>query len=147
MSAYSHRGHVYFAACGKYVKIGYTAQSVERRIAALPGKLRVPDDFDPADTIWLLRKLPGCVMRDERRLHDLFGAYHAQGEWFHMTPALLNQLEALQYVTYTDELLNLRRARADLRRSGWRAYASKRHGISTRPGVAIPYVWQDHDTG
>jgi len=116
MSAYIHRGHVYFAAAGKYVKIGYTSQPVQKRIASLPGKVAVPDDFDPADTIWLMRAIPGCVIRDERRLHGLFAHHSAIGEWFHLTPALLDQLERLQYVTYKQTLLNLRRARAEIRR-------------------------------
>ena len=115
MSAYSHQGHVYFAACGKYVKIGYTSGPVARRIADLPGRARVPADFDPADTIWLMHSIPGCVMRDERRMHRLFAAHRVDGEWFRMSRTLLDQLERLQYVTYREELLRFRRARAELK--------------------------------
>lgn len=116
MSAYPHRGHVYFAACGKYVKIGYTATSPQQRVLRLPGKLIVPDDFDPADTIWLMHSISGCVMRDERRLHGLFARHQAVGEWFHLTPSFLEQLQRLEYVTYAQTLLHLRHARAELRR-------------------------------
>lgn len=123
MSAYSHSGSVYFAACSKYVKIGYTSQSVEKRIASLPGRIKVPADFDRADTIWLMRSIPGCVMRDESRIHSLFLRHHAEGEWFNLTPAFLNQLTGLEYVTYQEERLGMRRARADLRQDGFDAYA------------------------
>lgn len=123
MSAFSHSGRVYFAACGKYVKIGFTTQPPAKRIASLPGKVKVPIDFDRADTIWLMHAIPGCVMRDESRLHTLFLRHHAEGEWFNMTPAFLTQLTGLQYVTYLEERLAVRRARADLRRMGFNAYA------------------------
>lgn len=117
MSAHSHSGTVYFAACGKYVKIGYTTMPVEKRLASLPGGVIVPDDLDPNDGIWLLHSIPGCVMRDEARLHGLFHAHRAVGEWFLMTPGFLQHLDALEYVPYKVILLRLRRARAALRRS------------------------------
>lgn len=116
MSAYSHSGHVYFAACGRYVKIGFTSQPVEARLATLPGKIIVPDDLDAADGVWLVTSIPNCVIRDERRLHGLFAAYHVKGEWYDMTPAFLNQLAGMEYVPYKVILLRLRRARAALRR-------------------------------
>lgn len=130
MSAHSHSGTVYFAACGKYVKIGFTTQPPAKRIASLPGKVKVPVDFDRADTVWLMHAIPGCVMRDESRLHSLFLRHHAEGEWFNLTPALLEQLVGLQYVTYREELLAFRRARADLRRMGIdaRAHGKPGHG-------------------
>lgn len=116
MSAFSHQGRVYFAACGRYVKIGFTTTLVQKRLdALLQGRLVRPVDLDPADTIWLLHSIPGCVMRDERRLHKLFAAHRDVGEWFRMTPAFLNHLERLQYVTYRAELLAFRRARASLK--------------------------------
>lgn len=123
MSAYAHSGAVYFAACGKYVKIGFTTQSSAKRIKSLPGRIRVPADFDAADSIWLMHSIPGCVMRDESRLHGLFLRHHAEGEWFNLTPTFLEQLTGLDYVTYREERLSLRRARAQLRRIGFDAYA------------------------
>lgn len=133
MSAYGHRGHVYFAACGKYVKIGYTSQAVDQRIKSLPGKVKVPADFDPADTVWLLGAIPGCITRDERRLHDLFAPHHVEGEWFYMSPDFLGQFESLRYLTYAAERLAFRRARADLRRAGIAAYA----GVDIKPSRPI----------
>lgn len=132
MSAHNYSGHVYFAACGKYVKIGFTTQKPAKRIASLPGNVKVPVDFDPADTIWLMHSISGCVMRDESRLHGLFLQHHAgRGEWFNLTPTLLEQLVNLQYVTYTEQLLAARRARADLRRAGIAAYSRP---IDGKPG-------------
>lgn len=124
MSAYSHQGRVYFAACGKYVKIGYTTQPPAKRLKGLPGKVVVPADFDAADEIWLLHSIPGCVMRDERRIHGLFAQHRAEGEWFYMSVAFITQLADLRYVTYRQECLNFRRARADVRRSLLRLYAT-----------------------
>jgi hypothetical protein len=131
-------GHVYFAACGKYVKIGFTSAPVAKRIASLPGKCRTPADFDPADTVWLLDSIPGCVMRDERRLHDLFAAHRAAGEWHYMSPAFLSQLSELRYVTYAEELANLRRVRADLRRRGTPAYSNPAIKITRPIGIRTP---------
>ncbi|MDF1603359.1 hypothetical protein [Nocardioides sp. YIM 152315] len=62
-------------------------------------------------------------MRDESRLHGLFLRHHAEGEWFNLTPAFLEQLTGLEYVTYREERLAFRRARADLRRMGINAYS------------------------
>lgn len=131
MSAHSHSGHVYFAACGKYVKIGFTSQVVKKRIASLPGKIKLPADFDRADTVWLMHSIPGCVMRDESRLHGLFLRHHAEGEWFNLTLAFIAQLADLEYLTYREERLAMRRARADLRRAGIAAYARPADG---KPG-------------
>lgn len=131
MSAHSHSGSVYFAACGKYVKIGFTSKPPAKRIASLPGKVKVPADFDRADTIWLMRSIPGCVMRDESRMHSLFLRHHAEGEWFNLTPSFLAQLTGIQYVTYHEERRAMRRARADLRRMGFDAYSRPQDG---KPG-------------
>ena len=148
MSARFRNGHVYFAACGKYVKIGHTAKAkVADRIKSLPGRIRVPADFDHADTIWLMRSISGCVIRDERRMHDLFAAHHAEGEWFYMSPAFLAQLASLQYVTYYEETCALRTARADLRRMGVSAYANPSFGKTSRPIGIRTAVQQLADTG
>lgn len=120
MSAYSHQGVVYFVVRGNHVKIGYTAADIRKRLAHLSGcrsKLIQPDDFDATRPVRLLHTIPGCVMRDERRIQGLFAAHHAAGEWFHMTPEFLLHLTRLQYVTYAESLRRFRRARADLKRS------------------------------
>ena len=148
MSARRRDGHVYFAACGKYVKIGHTAKATAaERIKSLPGRIKVPADFDPADTIWLMHSIPGCVIRDERRVHDLFAAHRVEGEWFYMSRAFLAQLAGLRYVTYYDETCALRTARAELRRNGVAAYSTPGFGKATRPiGIRNPNQ-QLADTG
>lgn len=119
MSAYSHRGHVYFAAVDRYVKIGFSSQPVGVRLDRLLTGTRLicPDDLDRSRPIDLIDYIPGCVMRDERRLHGLFAAHRTVGEWFHFTEAFCDQLDAMQYVTYAEGLLHFRRARKTLGRS------------------------------
>jgi hypothetical protein len=119
MSAYTHRGHVYFIACGPYVKIGYTSQPVEKRMQHLlsRSKLTCPDDLDRNDPLWLVHSIPGCVMRDERRIHGLFAAHRVAGEWFRFDVEFVKHLADLEYVTYAEGLLHFRRARADFKSS------------------------------
>ena len=117
MSAYVHQGVVYFAACGQYVKIGYSSGNLEARLKALPRGVLCPSDLDATRPIELIHAIPGCVMRDERRLHGLFDAYRVEGEWFRFDTAFAEHLSLLQYVTYKQSLINFRRARAELRRS------------------------------
>lgn len=119
MSAYTHRGHVYFIACGPYVKIGYTTSPVEQRMATLLNGNRIicPDDLDRNDPLWIVHTIPGCVMRDERRLHGLFAAYRVAGEWFRFDVEFIKHLADLEYVTYMDGLYNFRQARASIKRS------------------------------
>lgn len=118
MAAYTHRGHVYFAACGAYVKIGYTSAPVANRLVSIRNGDRLirPDDLDRRLPVALIHKIPGCVMRDERRIHGLFAAHHVVGEWYALTPAFLRHLAGLRYITYRETCLNFRRARADLKR-------------------------------
>lgn len=118
MSAYSHQGVVYFAARGYHVKIGYTSKPVQVRLNEIRRNETIaPADLDLTEDVHLIYLITGCVMRDERRLHGLFAAHRAAGEWFHLSPAFIEQLGGLQYVTYKQGLLNLRRARADLKRA------------------------------
>lgn len=118
MSAHIHRGRVYFVACGKYVKIGYSSGDLGRRLAGLAGGrgVRCPEDFDGAQPLNLIHVIPGCVMRDERRLHGLFAAHRATGEWYHLSEAFIEQLGGLQFVTDYEVLRNFRDARRELKR-------------------------------
>lgn len=119
MSAYTHRGHVYFATCGDYVKIGYSSQAVGKRLQSLAtpaSRIIRPDDLDRSQPIGLLHVIPGCVIRDERRLHDLFAAHHVIGEWYRLDAAFLDHLDGLVYRTYRESLADLRRVRRELKR-------------------------------
>lgn len=118
MSAYSHSGHVYFVIQGGFVKIGYTSQPIEARLRSLRcgDRLIRPAGLDRLLPVNLLHTIPGCVIRDERRMHGLFAAHHEVGEWYRLSPAFLRQLAGLKYVTYRETLLNFRHARADLKR-------------------------------
>lgn len=124
MSAFTHQGVVYFAACDKYVKIGYSAAArLENRLAHIPRGIICPGDLDPSQSVRLLHTIPGCIMRDERRIHGLFAAHHAVGEWYHLTPAFLLHLSRLEYVTDAEVLRRFRRVRAELKRTHLRAAA------------------------
>lgn len=113
MSAYSHSGHVYFAVAGPYVKIGYSSQKVGARLDGLLNSKRLtcPADLDRKTPVELLTVIPGCVMRDEHRLHLLFAAHHVIGEWYRFDAALVAQLRDMEYVTYKESLAELRRVR------------------------------------
>lgn len=112
MSAYTHSGLVYFVACGSYVKIGYTSTSIEKRLVSLrSNRIIIPDDLDRGDPLEVLRLIPGCIMRDEHRIHVLFERHHAIGEWYHLTPAFLVQLQRLDFVTDREILWNFREQR------------------------------------
>lgn len=123
MSAYTHSGKVYFAACGDFVKIGYTAGPIGNRLYHLGvevrserRRLRCPDDLDRTRPVRLIATIPDCVMRDEKRVHSLFAAHRVFGEWFRVTEAFVDHMLGLEYVTYKQNLLDFRRARADLKR-------------------------------
>ena len=118
MSAYTHSGVVYFAVAGKYIKVGYCAGDLRTRLKQLVGGRGVitPDDYDIAAPIQLVGTIPGCVIRDERRLHGLLAAHHVAGEWFRYDSAFLDHMLSMRYVTYRETLLHFRHARAELKR-------------------------------
>lgn len=118
MSAYTHHGVVYFAARGRHVKIGYTSKPVQHRLEQLrKNETIAPADLDLTQELHLIYLITDCVMRDERRLHGLFAAHRAAGEWFHLNDAFIDHLAGLRYVTYKQGLLNLRRAKAEIKRA------------------------------
>lgn len=72
-------GHVYFARCGDFVKIGFSqmpSQRVHDLAAGTPYDLKV------------LKIIPGN-RQHEARLHDCLDEYHHRREWFRLTPELL----------------------------------------------------------
>lgn len=115
MSAFSHSGSVYFARCGQYVKIGYCSGDLSARLRHLPRGVICPDDLDRSRPVELIHEIPGCVIRDERRIHGLFAAYREAGEWFRYDARFIWHLSRLRYVTYAETLLNARRYRAALK--------------------------------
>lgn len=125
MSGYTHTGRVYFVACGAYVKIGYTSTPIAQRLKSLrtePCAKLV--DFDATEPWRVIRLIPGCIMRDERRIHGLFAAHHVIGEWYSLTPAFLRQLQLLEYVTDREVLANFRAARREIKRAHVRQAAA-----------------------
>lgn len=124
MSAVSNQGVVYFAACGQYVKIGYSSGDLATRLKSLPRGVICPEDLDDSQPVVLIRTIPGCLIRDERRLHGLFAKYRVAGEWFRYDARFIRHLHRLQYVTYKQMLANLRQARADLKRARARKAAA-----------------------
>ena len=118
MSAFNHRGVVYFATCDRYVKIGYSsAARLETRFKSMfSGRLIVPADIDKSQPLRVIATIEDCISRDEKRIHGLFAQHHAVSEWFHLTPGFIRQLGALQYVTDAEIKRRFRAARADLKR-------------------------------
>ncbi len=76
---------VYFIATAdrRYVKIGYTTNITKRLSAVRMGN---PEPLD------LLGTVVGDKT-DEARWHHLYRLDRAQGEWFRLTPALLDSIE------------------------------------------------------
>ena len=118
MSGYTHNGVVYFAKVGRYVKIGYTASNVTKRLQQIATGQRVicPHDFEPGTAV-LLHSIPNAVQRDEARIHSLLDQHRAEGEWFYLTSAFLAHVARMEYVTYRESLLRFRHARAALKRT------------------------------
>lgn len=127
MSAYTHSGQVYFITQGQYVKIGYTSTHIAHRLVSLKQKtsrLVVPVDLDRDQPLQVLHTIPGCIMRDERRIHDLFAAHHVIGEWYALTPAFLRHLQRLRYVTDREVLANFRAYRRAYKQAAARRAAA-----------------------
>ncbi len=125
MSACTHQGVVYFVACGEYVKIGYCSGDLERRIACmLRGRLLVPHDIDETQPLVLIHAIPGCIGRDEKRIHALFAQHRVIGEWFRYDLAFVRHLAGLDYVTDREVLSRFREARRELKKARARQVAS-----------------------
>ena len=125
MSGFPHQGVVYFAACDKYVKIGYSSGNLQRRLGHLfAGRLIVPADIDRTKPVEVLRTIPGCLIRDERRIHGLFARHHEIGEWYRLTLPFLRHMQALDFVPEKEILRRFRHARADLKHARIRAALS-----------------------
>lgn len=104
---------VYFARCGRYVKIGFSYRPQQRIKHLFNGAgLQMPDDIESWREVELLRVIPDCIVKDERALHMRFAAFHACGEWFHATDEFLRQVGQLDdYVTVRQQRLERRRRR------------------------------------
>lgn len=89
--------YAYFARVGDHVKIGYSWCPSVRiqaiRSQARKGVLIAPVDLDLSMPVELLATFEIDRPCDERRLHDLFAADHAAGEWFHDSAAFRALLE------------------------------------------------------
>jgi hypothetical protein len=77
-------GTIYVAGFDRFVKIGFTGQSVAERIRTLSTGSPLP--------ITVHFTLPGSVL-DERALHDRFAAYRLRGEWFELRGEVLAWVE------------------------------------------------------
>jgi hypothetical protein len=72
---------LYVLACGDFVKIGYTARPIRRRISEMetgnPSRIQVIGTRELGDH------------EDDRAFHDRAKPWHSKREWFHKTPELL----------------------------------------------------------
>jgi hypothetical protein len=78
---------VYVVAKPGYFKVGRAARSMEQRIRNLQCGSPEPLEF-----LAILSFNPD----DEKPAHLALGAFHARGEWFHMTDDSLEALSVLQ---------------------------------------------------
>lgn len=124
MTVVGNQGVVYFAACGNYVKIGYSSGNLETRLKYLPRGVICPDDLDQSQPVVPIQTISGCLVRDERRLHVLFDRYRAAGEWFRYDAQFMRHLHRLQYVPYKQICANERRARAAIKKARARRAAA-----------------------
>lgn len=72
-------GTTYFVRCDKFVKIGYTEESTNRRVDSfMTGS---PYDFE------ILLEIPSSH-KLERALHAIFRPYRHRREWFNLVPEI-----------------------------------------------------------
>lgn len=76
-------GSVYLLKSGEYYKIGLTTGTVKQRISSMqtgnPVKIKLVASFETED-----------VVGDEAYLHNKFGSYRVQGEWFSFPQELID---------------------------------------------------------
>jgi hypothetical protein len=74
---------VYFMRCGRFVKIGYSAEPARR--------LAIVQCYNPLPVV-LVATIPcshkNVAMALERDLHQRFGEYRTRGEWFRWSYAI-----------------------------------------------------------
>lgn len=90
------RGFIYFAACGRYIKVGFSINP-SRRVKLIRRDIRVPSDLDRRANITLLKLTPGTTT-DEQRIHRQLRDEHVvcpeaarasrPMEWYLDTPEL-----------------------------------------------------------
>ena len=133
MSAFTHhQGVVYFVTCGQYVKIDYCSGDLKRRIKVmLRGRLTLPHDIDESQPLVLIHTIPGCIGRDEKRIHALFARHHVIGEWFRYDLAFVRHLANLDYVTDREVLARFRHARRELKKARTRQVVAQ---LTPTPG-------------
>lgn len=88
---------VYFIACGDIVKIGFSRNVLGRfhslRISA--GKTLIPEGYDWRDIELLGSAVGGRAV--EARLHGLLRTYRLAGEWFRLTPTVIQAIDFMLY--------------------------------------------------
>lgn len=81
---------VYFAQSGPYVKVGYSAEPLER-CSTVTINVRRPKDLARGADVDLLGWIPGD-REVEEAWHRRFAADHVAGEWFYLDPAAFRDL-------------------------------------------------------
>ena len=84
-----------------FIKIGYTGTNLSLRQAAL--------QTGNEASIWDMGVIPfeteDEARREEERIHSVFGAFRARGEWFYATPRIIQYIQnyAVQYTELLTE--------------------------------------------
>ena len=78
------RGWVYFIECGDFIKIGFTVQSIEKRLSGI----RSGNPF-PVRLLYVRQ----TVKRWEREMHERFAHIRHQREWFKKAPEIIRAIE------------------------------------------------------
>lgn len=90
------QGRVYFIRAGQHVKIGYSAQPLDR--------LQALQTSHP-DKLEILCTMPGS-RETERDMHKRFAKFHVRGEWFKLSS------EITAFITWTKRSIPDKRRRA-----------------------------------
>lgn len=100
MTGIARTGCVYIARNGNFAKIGY-ASSPQKRVREInSGGLIYPDGYDFTVEPHLVLVVPFCRRRDERNMQLLFGSHWITGEWFRWSPAFVEQMQGMHFVTH-----------------------------------------------
>jgi hypothetical protein len=81
---------VYFAQVGEYVKVGYSADPIQRAHTLTRNGER-PDDIPFGADVDLIGWIPGD-RKLERALHHRFGSHWIAGEWFRMDTSAAHEI-------------------------------------------------------
>ena len=90
-------GLVYFAACGEYVKVGFSTDPTKRLSHVLSDFTLIPEGIDRSYTVDLIASFPGTPYH-ERYHHSRISSHRVEGtrEWYYRTPDVLSYIQSVR---------------------------------------------------